>query len=91
MVRGNRLTPVFRHGDQHFDHPLPLAKGPRNWYAKVADNRAQCLRFEAIPWERVLTGHDSRGGDGGGIGMRLVGRLPAVSISRSNSRLIIVK
>ena len=84
------LTPLFRHGDQQFDHSLPLAKGPRNWYTKVVDNRAQSLGFEVIPRERVLAGHDSRGGDGssgGGVGIRrVVG--PAASIfSRPNSKL----
>jgi len=39
------------------------------------DNGAQCLRFEGIPWERVLAGHDSHGSDGG-FRMRLLDRLP---------------
>ena len=82
------LTPLFRHGDQNFDHPLPLAKGPRNWYTKVADNGAQCLRFEGIPWERVLTGHDSHGGDGGGFRMRLLDRPPATLIPALTHSLI---
>ena len=63
--RGRALTPLFRYGDQQFDHAFPLTKGPRNWNAKVVDNRAQSLGFEAIPREHILAGHDSRDCDDG--------------------------
>jgi len=73
MVLRDGLTPLFRHGDQRFDHSLPLAKGTRNWDTKVVDDGTQGLCFEGIPWEFVLTGHDCRGGDGGGSRMMVVG------------------
>jgi len=52
------------------------------------DNGAQGLCFEIIPWERVLGGHGSHGGDGGGIRVRLLEGPPAVSIYRSSSKRI---
>ena len=55
---------------------------------KVVDNGTQRLSFEGVPWERLLVGHDSRGGDGGGFRIRLLERPP---VSHSNTRLEIGK